>query len=55
MLAVLRRRLPIATWVIVSTQSLVLALGTAQVCADGEHTTTMRRRTALRLIAQRLS
>ena len=38
MLAVLRRRLPIATWVIVSTQSLVLALGTAQVCADGEHT-----------------
>lgn len=38
MLAVLRRRLPIATWVIVSTQSLVLALGTAQVCAAGEHT-----------------
>jgi hypothetical protein len=30
--------LAIITWVIVSTQSLVLAVGTAQVCADGEHT-----------------
>lgn len=38
MLAVIRRRLAIATWSIVSTQSLVLALGTAQVCAQGEHT-----------------
>ena len=38
MLAVLRRRLTIATWVTVSTQSLVLALGTAQLCANGEHT-----------------
>lgn len=38
MLAVLRRRLAIATWVIVSAQSLVLVLGTAQVCAEGEHT-----------------
>lgn len=38
MLAVRRRRLAIVTSVIVSTQSLVLALGTAQVCSDREHT-----------------
>ena len=38
MLAALRRHLLITTWVIVSTQSLVVALGTAQVCVDRQHT-----------------
>jgi len=37
-LAALRRRLLVTSWVVVSTQSLVVALGTAQMCADPEHT-----------------
>ena len=38
MLATLRRRLGVTTWVILSAQSLALGLGTAQVCAEREHT-----------------
>ena len=38
MLAALRRHLLMTTWVIVGTQSLVVALGTAQVCVDRQHT-----------------
>lgn len=35
---VFRRRLAAATWLILSAQTLVLALGTARVCWDGNHT-----------------
>ena len=36
-LASLRRRLLITTWMIITTQSLFLAVATAQVCVEREH------------------